>query len=79
MEDLKAGSIPAETAWGLTRIKNDEAYKTFLEKYLERVERDEIAGSDEKRMELMQASNPRSVTKQKIIRLLLFSRKKSTT
>eukprot|EP00095_Tigriopus_kingsejongensis_P008406 maker-scaffold9_size846264-snap-gene-6.16 protein:Tk08406 transcript:maker-scaffold9_size846264-snap-gene-6.16-mRNA-1 annotation:"hypothetical protein LOTGIDRAFT_122035" len=58
LEDLQKHRIP-ESAWGLAKIKDDEKFHMFIEKYVSRLEAE--ATSDEDRMGQMQASNPRYI------------------
>ena len=64
LEDLRTASIP-ETAWGLSQCNKNSELRGWLGEYCERLERDrrygEVSAEDEdsRRMERMQAVNPR--------------------
>jgi len=58
IDDLERNKIP-ESAWGLTTCLKSTKIKDFLKSYTERIK--ELKLEDEKRMENMQAANPRYI------------------
>ena len=64
LEDLRSASIP-EAAWGLAQCGKNSELRNWLAEYCQRLERDAEYSSevteagDKRRMERMQAANPR--------------------